>query len=67
MTFLCLTEFRRGEDAEAIYIDSDTRIQILDSMAYLPRADKEQCGAFIVRLFLIRILFDPDNFIYFLA
>ncbi|EIM84964.1 uncharacterized protein STEHIDRAFT_140454 [Stereum hirsutum FP-91666 SS1] len=36
-----------SEDADAIYIDGDTRIQILDSMAYLPRADKEQCGAFI--------------------
>lgn len=43
----------RSEDADAIHIDSDTRIQILDSMAYLPRADKEQCGAFIVRLLYI--------------
>ncbi len=33
---------------EALYIDDDTRIQILDTMEELPRADKEQCGAFIV-------------------
>ena len=32
----------------AIYVDGDTRIQILDTMLDLPRADKEQCGAFIV-------------------
>ncbi|KAH9979496.1 glycosyl transferase family group 2-domain-containing protein [Lactifluus volemus] len=35
------------DDANAIYVDDDTRIQILDSMPDLPRADKEQCGAFI--------------------
>ena len=38
----------RNDDATAIYVDDDTRIQILDSMSDLPRADKEQCGAFIV-------------------
>ena len=42
--------FFRNEDATAIYVDDDTRIQILDSMPDLPRADKEQCGAFIVSL-----------------
>ncbi|KAI0267567.1 glycosyl transferase family group 2-domain-containing protein [Russula aff. rugulosa BPL654] len=36
-----------NDDATAIYVDDDTRIQILDSMSDLPRADKEQCGAFI--------------------
>jgi len=36
-----------NDDATAIYVDDDTRIQILDSMPDLPRADKEQCGAFI--------------------
>lgn len=36
-------------DLDAIFLDTDTRIQILDSMSYLPRADKEQCAAFIVR------------------
>jgi hypothetical protein len=40
----------RNDDATAIYVDDDTRIQILDSMPDLPRADKEQCGAFIVSL-----------------
>ncbi|PSS08906.1 hypothetical protein PHLCEN_2v3396 [Hermanssonia centrifuga] len=35
------------EDADAIYVDDDTRIQIVDTMGWLPRADKEQCGAFI--------------------
>ncbi|GJJ11705.1 hypothetical protein Clacol_005941 [Clathrus columnatus] len=33
--------------ANAIFIDDETRIQVLDSMARLPRADKEQCAAFI--------------------
>ncbi|KAI0688232.1 glycosyl transferase family group 2-domain-containing protein [Cytidiella melzeri] len=35
------------DDSDAIYVDNDTRIQVLDSMSWLPRADKEQCGAFI--------------------
>jgi len=35
------------EDADAIFLDTDTRIQILESMVFLPRADKEQCAAFI--------------------
>ncbi|KAF8260587.1 glycosyl transferase family group 2-domain-containing protein [Lactarius quietus] len=35
------------EEADAIYVDDDTRIQILENMHELPRADKEQCGAFI--------------------
>jgi hypothetical protein len=46
-----LTLPRRNDDAIAFYVDDDTRIQILDSMSDLPRADKEQCGAFIVSLF----------------
>lgn len=33
--------------SNAIYVDEETRIQILDSMTRLPRADKEQCAAFI--------------------
>ncbi|KAG6885801.1 hypothetical protein C0993_009561 [Termitomyces sp. T159_Od127] len=36
-----------SDDADAIYIDHDTRIQVLDSVNHLPKADKEQCGAFI--------------------
>ncbi|KAJ7678776.1 glycosyl transferase family group 2-domain-containing protein [Mycena rosella] len=35
------------DDATAIYIDPDTRIQILGTMKHLPHAEKEQCGAFI--------------------
>ncbi|KAJ7244336.1 glycosyl transferase family group 2-domain-containing protein [Mycena rebaudengoi] len=35
------------DDATALYIDSDTRIQIIDSMNHLPQAEKEQCGAFL--------------------
>ncbi|KAF4566319.1 hypothetical protein EYR36_011738 [Pleurotus pulmonarius] len=31
----------------SIYVDSNTRIQILDTMLHLPNADKEQCAAFI--------------------
>ncbi|KAL7277979.1 hypothetical protein ACG7TL_007932 [Trametes sanguinea] len=34
-------------DADAIYIDDNTRIQVLDSILLLGSADKEQCGAFI--------------------
>ncbi|CDO70154.1 hypothetical protein BN946_scf185009.g5 [Trametes cinnabarina] len=34
-------------DADAIYIDDNTRIQVLDSIPLLGTADKEQCGAFI--------------------
>ena len=48
LSFLFLSS--RNDDATAIYVDDDTRIQILDSMPDLPRADKEQCGAFIVSL-----------------
>ncbi|KAJ2912856.1 hypothetical protein MD484_g7548, partial [Candolleomyces efflorescens] len=36
-----------SEDATAIYLDSNTRIQILDTVSHLPKADKEQCGAFL--------------------
>ncbi|KAH0835762.1 glycosyl transferase family group 2-domain-containing protein [Lanmaoa asiatica] len=31
----------------SMYIDSDTKIQVLGTMSELPRAEKEQCGAFI--------------------
>lgn len=37
-----------AEDALAIYIDANTRIQILDTVSHLPKAEKEQCGAFLV-------------------
>ncbi len=42
----------RKEDADAIFVDVDTRIQVLESMPFLSRADKEQCAAFIVSDFL---------------
>lgn len=35
------------EDATAISIDANTRIQILDTVSHLAKADKEQCGAFL--------------------
>ncbi|GJE95303.1 glycosyl transferase family group 2-domain-containing protein [Phanerochaete sordida] len=35
------------DDGDSIFVDDDTRIQVLDTMSWLPRADKEQCGAFI--------------------
>ncbi|KAI0808303.1 glycosyl transferase family group 2-domain-containing protein [Fomes fomentarius] len=35
------------DDANAIYIDQNTRIQVLDTISLLGTADKEQCGAFI--------------------
>lgn len=41
---------RSKPDADAIYVDENTRIQILDSILLLGSADKEQCGAFIVSL-----------------
>ncbi|KAJ7705304.1 glycosyl transferase family group 2-domain-containing protein [Mycena rosella] len=34
-------------DDKNIYVDANTRIQILDTMLMLPHADKEQCAAFI--------------------
>ena len=35
-------------DDQTVYVDANTRIQILDTMLALPAADKEQCAAFIV-------------------
>ncbi|KAH8096816.1 glycosyl transferase family group 2-domain-containing protein [Cristinia sonorae] len=36
-----------GPDDSSIYVDANTRIQILETMADLPTAEKEQCAAFI--------------------
>ncbi len=47
--------FRRGPEDNSIYIDANTRIQILDTMVDLPTADKEQSAAFIVSV-LRRVL-----------
>lgn len=38
-------------DESSIYVDSNTRIQVLETMMDLPTADREQLAAFIVRLF----------------
>lgn len=35
---------------DSMYIDVNTRIQILETIGDLPRAHKDQCGAFIVSL-----------------
>lgn len=36
-----------ADDADALYLDAGTRIQILETMSQLSGADKEQCGAFV--------------------
>ncbi|KIM43612.1 hypothetical protein M413DRAFT_68979 [Hebeloma cylindrosporum] len=36
-----------AQDERSIYVDSETRIQILETMLMLPQADREQCAAFI--------------------
>ncbi|KAG5636255.1 hypothetical protein H0H81_008634 [Sphagnurus paluster] len=36
-----------GPKENSIYIDQSTRIQVLESIDYLPQAEKDQCGAFI--------------------
>jgi hypothetical protein len=51
-------------DAIAIHVDVNTRIQILESMSHLPRADKEQCGAFIVRPLVNLALYCADRSIF---
>jgi hypothetical protein len=40
---------RVGPEDTSMYIDQETRIQILDSIEQLPTAEKDQCAAFIVR------------------
>ncbi|KAG1848119.1 glycosyl transferase family group 2-domain-containing protein [Suillus subluteus] len=51
------------EDASAIYVDHNTRIQIVPSMAMVPRAEKEQCGAFRDEAVLILWSDNLDNII----
>ncbi|KAI0087250.1 glycosyl transferase family group 2-domain-containing protein [Irpex rosettiformis] len=36
-----------GPDEMSIYVDANTRIQVLETMMDLPMAEKEQCAAFI--------------------
>lgn len=38
----------RGPEEKSVYLDADTRIQIVDTMMMLPHAEKEQNAAFIV-------------------
>lgn len=44
---------RIGPDDTSMYVDQETRIQILDSIEQLPSAEKDQCAAFIVRLYYL--------------
>ncbi|KAG6836896.1 hypothetical protein H0H93_001727 [Arthromyces matolae] len=37
-------------DDQTVYVDANTRIQIIDTMLALPAADKEQCAAFIANV-----------------
>ena len=39
-----------GPEEKSVYVDSNTRIQVVDTMLMLPLADKEQCAAFIVSI-----------------
>lgn len=43
-----LAESTNDEKADCIYVDANTRIQIIDTMVLLPQAEKEQNAAFIV-------------------
>ncbi|KAG8221569.1 glycosyl transferase family group 2-domain-containing protein [Butyriboletus roseoflavus] len=42
-----LAESAPDDKADCIYVDANTRIQIMDTMVLLPHADKEQNAAFI--------------------
>jgi len=37
-----------ADDADAIFLDIGTRIQVLETISEIAGADKEQCGAFVV-------------------
>jgi hypothetical protein len=51
-----LTRFSRSAPTElSIFVDAATRIQVLGRMADLPGAEKDQCGAFIVRFLLFSL------------
>ncbi|KAG2019686.1 hypothetical protein CC2G_005101 [Coprinopsis cinerea AmutBmut pab1-1] len=36
-----------GPEDTSVYIDQNTRIQIIETIDHLPKAEKDQCGAFI--------------------
>lgn len=50
---IILDHFRSGSDDTSVYVDVDTRIQILENMLHLPNAEKEQRAAFIVSSMLL--------------
>ena len=52
---------RVGPEDTSMYIDQETRIQILDSIEQLPTAEKDQCAAFIVRRSLTSFLNCTDG------
>ena len=41
---------RRGPDEKSVYVDANTRIQIVETMMLLPHAYREQKAAFVVSL-----------------
>lgn len=55
-----LAESLVDDRADCIYVDQDTRIQILDTMVLLPQAEKEQNAAFVVRLLPSSSFFPSD-------
>lgn len=50
-------------EAKSIYVDANTRIQILDTILHLPQADREQSAAFIVRPISLFSTLIPLNYI----
>lgn len=52
----------RGPEDRSIYVDANTRIQILETMMDLPTAEKEQCAAFIVSVEYSNLVFPVSRF-----
>jgi hypothetical protein len=50
-----------GPDEKSVYLDANTRIQIVDTMMMLPHAEKEQNAAFIVSNYDVIDLFFFSN------
>lgn len=49
------------DESDAIFVDADTRIQVLDTMSHLAAAEKEQCAAFLVRQPRRAVLMMPSH------
>jgi hypothetical protein len=47
-TKLILFYVYRTAEEKSVYVDANTRIQVIDTMLLLPHADREQNAAFIV-------------------